>query len=308
MTMDGSMFYPSDRQTLSGYLRFMEALESSVPEAKRDLLHLLPYFSQIVKPIIAGGNALEDVVHWIFTPLDNQAQLSSIRFLREKLDNWAIKYHLESNRLFILTALRFLADACIYDLEQYEQTGQVATRLSDGIPPYEEQDDADLEGVFPFLFLPLPDTELAELLKVKGIESPMYYHITNSAESYEGPLTGKNKCRLAWNPTEMAWAEFDKLVTQMLRNYMRAYRRRAEEAMKRPIFKTKRKPIHYQWLVDYQVKGMSYQELAGHYTAMADEESKIEGFYPNTIYKAVKEAAKLVGLTLRIDKGGHPSN
>ncbi|HAI20687.1 MAG TPA: hypothetical protein DCM14_02090 [Clostridiales bacterium UBA8153] len=62
----------------------------------------------------------------------------------------------------------------------------------------------------------------------------------------------------------------------------------------------KRKLVHFDWLVHYQVQGWSMRKIADHYSG--------EGVLSeDTIAKGVRQAAKLVGLKLRPPrKGGRP--
>jgi hypothetical protein len=300
----------NDRWSNTHYTHFLNAVEEAAPIVKSDLLALLPLYIETIKVINSNGNLPGDIVQLIVDSPEGEIKACKSIALRENLEGWAEKYRLESNRLFIEFALHFLGDVYEFDLEEYEETGKVTTRLSDGVTYEEHETISDFESKFPLMFNPLPQTQVLEKLRIKGRNDPRYWDIINKSESYESPITDENKYTLAWNPAEETWTEFNALLNQMFDNYKRAYRQRTEAFLETNGYKAekiKRENIHYKWLVEYQVCGKSCSELAIIYTEQSEENSHKDSFNPDTIYKAIKDTASMVGLTLRPDRGGRPS-
>ncbi|ELK43455.1 hypothetical protein ABE205_07355 [Brevibacillus agri] len=300
----------NDRWSITHYTHFLNTVEEAAPVVKSDLLALLPLYIETIKVINPNGNLPGDIVQLIVDSPEDEIKTSKSLVLRKNLESWAEKYRLESNRLFIHFALHFLEDVCEFDLEEYEETGKVTTRLSDGVTYEEHETISDFGSKFPFMFNPLLQTQVLEKLRIKGRNDRRYWDIINKAESYESPITGENKHTLAWNPAEETWAEFNALLNQMFDNYKRAYRQRTEaflEANGYKAEKLKKENLHYKWLAEYQVCRKSCSELAVIYTEQSEENSHKDSFNPDTIYKAIKDTASLVGLTLRPDRGGRPS-
>ncbi|MGG4498442.1 hypothetical protein [Brevibacillus reuszeri] len=299
-----------DRWSITHYSKFLDAVEEIAPEVRSYLLTLLPLYIDAVKVLALNGNPLDDIVQIIAGSHDDEIKEIKALILREKLECWAEKYRLDSNRLFILFALHFLREVYEYDYQKDQETMIICTRLSDGVTYEEHEIISDFGSKFPFLFLPLPLTEVLEKLNIKGRKDPRYRDIISNAESYESPLTDEKKNMLAWHPTEDTWTEFNNLLNQMFENYKRAYRQRTEEYLEKHGYKAdklKREAIHYRWIAEYQILGKSYSEIANFYTEHANEDSKCDGYNSDTVYRAVKDTASLIGLTLRPDKGGRPS-
>lgn len=72
------------------------------------------------------------------------------------------------------------------------------------------------------------------------------------------------------------------------------------------VFKVqpKNEPLHYQWLVEFQVLGMSHSQIRD-----AHPKDDTELFDQSAISDALHKTAKLIELPLRPhDKGGRPPN
>jgi hypothetical protein len=124
-------------------------------------------------------------------------------------------------------------------------------------------------------------------------------------------------CPAGWHPLEEYWREFEARIIREFKQYLADYRPSIIEAMresgKKPVpVKRQRggrpstsdgssgkRDLHFEWLALYQCRQWSYGKIAGWY--IPDEYGE-KAVGADAIRKAVQQAAKLVGLTLRPSK------
>src|SRR5262249_48949925 len=102
---------------------------------------------------------------------------------------------------------------------------------------------------------------------------------------------------------------------RLFKEYLADYRRKMIVAMKdagikpvpvkrvrgsRPDDGSQSTNLHFEWLALFQCKGLSFGMIADRYPLKRN--GKLTGRDDSTVSKAVREAAKLAGLTLRRDR------
>jgi hypothetical protein len=108
-------------------------------------------------------------------------------------------------------------------------------------------------------------------------------------------------------PREGHRSRLEQRITEAFRRELKAFldsrEQIAKEAGMKPVPK-KREKSHFEWLICFQVKGMSPKEILAHYEPHVYEGAIGRGSlseYTKRIRKAVNEVSRLIGLPLRID-------
>jgi hypothetical protein len=90
-----------------------------------------------------------------------------------------------------------------------------------------------------------------------------------------------------WNPTLMTWDRYLRRVNNQLREYRNAIEKKAKAAGLEPA-KQKYEPLHFEWVVRFQVQGWSKAKIARKY--LRD---------PSTVHEGIQSTAELIDLPLR---------
>lgn len=102
-----------------------------------------------------------------------------------------------------------------------------------------------------------------------------------------------------WSPRGESWASYEKSMDQAYQEAKQKFKeRRLEQHVSNPrrsphIARVKRAPVHFDWLIEYQVNGLRMSEIAEKY-------SSSKGMSLATVSEAVHSLAELLNMSLRL--------
>lgn len=278
--------------------RFLEAVEKLAPEVIDDLYDIAPLYKKMCALATQKDTENSDERF--------QAEVNTYAAIFD----WAKKYRLIDDDcrqlLYFEIAARALEVYCNPEKYEWYFTKLIKTKkgwklelsdkpfikLSDKVehPVNNTESYSTLHKAYPFVFMPSGSLTIAQLDGEK--------EFLQKAESYEDPhdIHGEDAAD-SWDPCLESWSDFEERIDTFYVLYKAAYKKRMELAYQQAGYETigeKRKGEHFEWFVLYQVKGWELAKVADYIEA---NDGAVVG--EDTIYKAVKGIAELVGLPLR---------
>ncbi|WP_067936507.1 hypothetical protein [Alicyclobacillus kakegawensis] len=215
------------------------------------------------------------------------------QMLKDAIEDWAAKYNLlDDRKLYVEIGLKALADSFLKDgllsiallpgvfggmseTAEAVLSSRTVTSLVNGIS-LDERAGTDMAGPFEFPF----------------------------QFTYREDFNGTGMAPAGWDPRE-SWDVFEERLNAQFEAYKAFYRKAVTEQAEKNGFipvPNKEEITHFEWLVLYQIRGMSQQQIRVYL--------KHSGISRTTraIGQGIHEAAELVLLPLRpAGKGGRPS-
>jgi DNA-directed RNA polymerase specialized sigma24 family protein len=93
-----------------------------------------------------------------------------------------------------------------------------------------------------------------------------------------------------------SWSDYEQRIKESFSDKLQTYRSRIKSQEVENKASRKYAESHYEWLIQFQIKGRSYSSIA--------ECSRVD---ESTVHKPIKQLATLISLTLRPVKRGRPS-
>lgn len=213
--------------------------------------------------------------------------------IKDAIEAWATKHNLlDERKLYVEIGLKALAEC-------FSRDGSLSiVLLQDFLGGMSETGEAVLqERTVTSLVNGISLAERAGTDMAGPFEFPFQF-------TYREDFNGIGMAPAGWDPRE-SWEEFEKKLNAQYEAYKDFYRKTVEAWAIQSGFKpvlNKEEISHFEWLVLYQVRGMSHENVRSYLER--------KGIYRTTraISQGIHDAAELALITLRpAGKGGRPA-
>lgn len=319
-----SEYYITDKNQLESMVKFIKTIEEQASFVITDLVNIVPSYKE-ARELADKLNVKEETTQNFIPqwwPCLKDYKEKEFVFLKEKLISWARKYHLcgsKHSEMFLHIATTAIMD--FYEATVVENKNDYKLSLSyvldfcfiDEVNMIAKQKglkgieaNHTIHSTYPFVFSPAYwETHSS----VRDLDRNFNYLLRIDEARRVALLEGKGSFNnnflltekfigYGWDPRSMSWGDFERELDSMYTLAKKKYKEHCANDFERMGFekgKVKRNHEHFSWLVDYQIAGKSIKNIADSNYVSSD-----------SVRDGINSLAQIIGLKLRVDKGGRP--